>query len=415
VKIMPSSSHSSDIAQTKPLKGIRILDFTRVLAGPYCTALLADMGAEVIKVEALHGDDYRHIGPFVEGESTLFLLNNRNKKSITLDLKSDAGLKIARDLAQKSDVVIENFKPGVAERLGIGYEDLSRDHPALIYASISGFGQTGPMADRPAFDMIAQAMSGLMSITGEADGPPMRMGESFGDICAGLYCAWAIMTALYARQQSDQGTHIDVAMFDSLFSMMPTALAQYISGGPSPTRVGNHHPLSTPFGAFQAKDGHIIIATITNTQFKSLCDILGCAELIDDPRFASDELRTINRDSLIKYLEARLIDHKVEDMVARLNAARVAASPIWSVDQAIRSQQVDERGLFPLHQHPVLGEIPVMEQPVHFSNFPRNQQAPAPQLGEHSDDIILNLLGMDQADLDELKRQGIIKTGTPND
>jgi CoA:oxalate CoA-transferase len=218
------------------LNGLRVLDFSRVLAGPFCTALLADLGAEVIKVEPPGGDDYRHIGPFKQGESALFLLMNRGKKSLTLNLKSARATALAQDLAGTSDVVVENFKPGVAGRLGVDHETLRAINPRLVYASISGFGQSGPLADRPAYDIIAQAMAGLMSVTGDPEGPPTRTGESMADLCGGLYAAWAITAALFARERSGQGRRIDVAMFDSIFSLLPTALAQYLYAGGTRSR-----------------------------------------------------------------------------------------------------------------------------------------------------------------------------------
>ncbi len=396
-------------AATKPLAGVRILDFTRVLAGPYCTALLADVGAEVIKVEALQGDDYRHIGPFRAGESALFHLNNRNKKSLALDLKNPEGHQIAVALAQRCDVVVENFKPGVAKRLGIDYPALSAVNPKLVYASISGFGQTGPLATRPAFDLIAQAMSGLMAVTGEAQGAPLKVGESFGDLSAGLFAAWAIMTALFSRERHGRGSYVDVAMFDSLFCLLPTALAQWGVTGAAPARVGNRHPLSTPFGAFRAADGHLVIAALTSRQFKNLADALDCPDLLARPCFASDELRTENEPQLTQLIEQQLRHLSVAEAVARLSAANVPASPIWSLEEAIASPQVAARGLMPAHHHPSLGDFPTLEQPVHFSDQPRGDQQPAPGLGEHSVEILKTLLGMAEDQIGTLVEKGIVK------
>ena len=233
----------------KPLTGLRILDLTRVLAGPFCTALLADLGAEVIKLEPPQGDDYRHIGPFVQGESALFTLMNRGKQSIVLDLKDPAAQATARAIALHCDVIVENFRPGVASRLGLGPE-LREVKPSLIYASISGFGQTGPAAHLPAYDLVAQAMSGLMAATGEAGGAPLKVGESYGDLMAGLYASWAILAALHKRANTGEGSTIDVAMFDALFSLLPTSHAVQFYADKTPQRVGNRHPLSTPAQIF---------------------------------------------------------------------------------------------------------------------------------------------------------------------
>jgi len=264
-----------DDMKSGPLSGIRILDLTRVLSGPYCTALLADLGAEVVKLESPGGDDYRHVGPFRDGESALFQLVNRNKWGLMLDLKDPGDQRLARVLALKADVVVENFRPGVAARLGLGYEDLARDNPALIYATISGFGQKGAKADLPAFDLVAQAMSGLMAMTGNADGPPTKVGDSFGDLAAGLFASWSILAALVERGRTGKGRRLDVAMVDSLVALLPTAMAQFMFGKTAPMRSGNRHPLSTPFGAFPARDGHLVICVLNNGQFARLAECIG--------------------------------------------------------------------------------------------------------------------------------------------
>jgi CoA:oxalate CoA-transferase len=390
------------------LNGLRVLDFSRVLAGPFCTALLADLGAEVIKVEPPGGDDYRHIGPFKEGESALFLLMNRGKKGLTLNLKSARGAALAQELAGKSDVVVENFKPGVAGRLGVDHETLRAINPRLVYASISGFGQSGPFADRPAYDIIAQAMAGLMSVTGDPEGPPTRTGESMADLCGGLYAAWAIMAALFARERSGQGRRIDVAMFDSIFSLLPTALAQYLYAGTTPGRTGNRHPLSSPFGSFRAADGEVIIAVANNALFARLAEAMGAPDLVGDPRFASDELRTCNEPALRAAIEAWSGRLTVAEVVEILEGHGVPASPIWTVEQAAGSAQVAFRKLLATVEHPRLGEIPLIEQPVHFSDAPRGRHAPPPLLGEHSEAVLGELLGIDRAEIEALRRDGVI-------
>jgi CoA:oxalate CoA-transferase len=376
-----------------PLSGIRILDLTRVLSGPYCTALLADLGAEVVKLESPGGDDYRHIGPFRDGESALFQLVNRNKWGLMLDLKDPADQRLARVLATKADVVVENFRPGVAARLGLGYDELARDNPALIYASISGFGQTGAKADLPAFDLVAQAMSGLMAMTGTPDGPPTKVGDSFGDLTAGLFASWSILAALVERQRNGKGRRLDIAMVDSLVALLPTAMAQFMFGKAPPMRSGNRHPLSTPFGAFAAQDGHLVICVLNNGQFARLAECIGQPEFAIDPRFGSDSLRTENEPILRAAIEAWLAKIDVADAVAILSGAGIPASGIEDAADVFAGTHVAERGLMPVVDHPKLGTVPVMEQPVHFHGLPRGQQRPAPALGEHNAEILERWLG----------------------
>ncbi|MBT4890219.1 MAG: CoA transferase [Rhodospirillales bacterium] len=390
---MVSNSESNERTSC-PLDGVRVLDFTQILAGPFCTSLLADLGAEVIKVEPLRGDEYRRVGPFKMGESALFQLVNRGKQSVVLDLKNKDGLAAVHSLSASVDVVVENFRPGVAERLGIDYKSLSAINLKLVYASISGFGQHGPLSKRPAYDLVVQAMSGLMYMTGEPDGPPTRVGESFGDLFAGLYASWAILAKLYERERTGCGGYVDIAMFDTLFSMMPTAIAQWMFGTTSPTRVGNRHPLSTPFGEFKTCDGYLIIAVLNNIQFSALCDVMGMPELTSEKRFSNDELRTENEPDLKKLIEGWSTRHDTRTCVESLSDAGVPASPIWSMEEAIESVQVSARSLLRTAEHSKIGSIPMMEQPVQFEGAPRGITAPAPDLGEHTSAVLSNLEGL---------------------
>lgn len=390
------------------LQGVRVLDFTRVLAGPYCTAMLADLGAEVIKVEPPTGDDQRYMGRMVQGESTNFVLNNRGKKSIRLDLKHPEGQRIAQALAKQCDIVVENFKPGVTDKLGIGYADLSALNPALVYCSISGFGQNGPNAGRPSYDVVAQAMSGIMSVTGSPEGAPTLIGESIGDICAGMFASWAIMSAMYARERSGQGQHIDVAMFDSLVALQPTALAQYLFGGKVPGRVGNRHPMSSPFGTYEARDGHLVIAAANDKLFQAVADVIGQPALGQDPRFASDSDRSRNDADLRECIEAWSTQHSVQEAVAALSARGVPAAPIQDIGEALASEQAQVRSLLADVTHPVLGTSSVMQQPVHFSGMQRSQAQPAPVLGQHSDEVLSSVLGMSQQSIDALRGDKVI-------
>jgi CoA:oxalate CoA-transferase len=387
-----------------PLSGIRVLDFTRVLSGPYCTAMLADLGAEVVKVEAPQGDEYRQIGPFRGGESALFQLVNRSKRSLVLNLKQPAAQALVQRLARVADVVVENFRPGVAERLGIGYQRLSAASPRLVYASISGFGQHGSRRDLPAFDLVAQALSGLMAMTGDPAGPPTKAGESFGDLAAGLFCAWAILAALLERQRTGIGRQLDVAMVDSLIALLPTALAQWMFGGSPPTRTGNRHPFSTPFGAFRARDGHVIICVLNTQQFRNLAACISRPELADDPRFTSDELRTQNREELTASIEGWLATQTVSAAVQALAGAGVPSSAIESPAEVFEGEQVRERQLLTTIAHPTLGSIPAIEQPVHFVGLARGGLRPAPALGADSQAVVESWLGVSAREASELLR-----------
>ncbi len=398
-------------AKTGPLAGVRILDFTRVLSGPYCTALLADLGAEVVKVEALQGDDYRHIGPFRDGESALFQLVNRNKLGLAVDLKQAEGCGLAVRLAAQADVVIENFRPGVAARLGLDPVQLAAVNPRLIYASISGFGQSGPSAELPAFDLVAQAMSGFMSLTGEADGPPTKIGESIGDLAAGLFASWSILAALFERSRTGVGRRLDIAMLDSLVSLLPTAVAQWMFGQTAPTRVGNRHPLSTPFGAYRAKDGHLVICVLNAPQFARLTDRMGRPELSGDQRFGSDERRTENEAALRVEIEGWLADLTVEEAVSALSAVGVPASRIQDAADVFEGEHVASRGLLPRITHPVLGDIATMEQPVHFEGLRRGEQRPAPALGQDASVVLKSWLGLTDAEIDALVACGAVLKG----
>ncbi|WP_198671098.1 CaiB/BaiF CoA transferase family protein [Oceanibium sediminis] len=373
------------------LDGIRIVDFSRVLAGPYCSALLGDLGAEIIKVEPPQGDDQRVMGVIRDGESVNFALLNRGKKSICLDLKDPGGLETARRLAATADVVLENFRPGVAARLGISYDDLRAEKPDLIYCSISGFGQEGPLSKRPSYDVIAQAMSGLMSITGAVDGPPMLVGDSVADVSAGIFAAFGIAIALFHRERSGEGQYLDVAMLDTLLTMMPTALSRYQGLGEAPMRHGNRHPLTEPFGAYAAKDGHFIVAVANNQLFARLCEAIGQPGWAEEPRFASVQSRTANRDAIARGLEEWAAERSVEEVVETLLAARIPSSPIWDLAEAAESEHCRARGVFRPLDHDVFDTLRTPEQPVHFAGRPRGVPTRAPALGGETEAILRDL------------------------
>ncbi|MDQ7263247.1 CoA transferase [Paracoccus sp. PS-1] len=365
----------------KPLQGIKVLDLSRVLAGPYCTALLADLGAEIIKLEPPAGDDYRHIGPFKDGESALFTLNNRGKQSLVLDLKDPADLALAREIAAQVDVVVENFRPGVAARLGLGAEALRAANPRLVYCSISGFGQDGPFRDLPAYDLVVQAMSGLMAGTGEEGGAPLKTGESVADLIAGLFGSWAIMAALVNRNATGQGATLDVAMYDALFSMLTTSHALHFYAGALPQRVGNRHPLSTPFGCFATQDGQVVIAVLNGKQFAALAALIGAPDAADDPRFASDESRTAHEPELKRLIESWSRERTTEEAVAALAGVGLPAAPIWDIAQAAGNEHAQTRGLVSRLPHPVLGLAPTVGQPVRFDAEKPVAETSAPRLG----------------------------------
>ncbi|MDD2703842.1 MAG: CoA transferase [Acidocella sp.] len=394
--------------QNRPLSGLRILDFTRVLSGPYCTALLADLGAEIVKVEAPQGDEYRHVGPFRAGESALFQLVNRNKLGLAIDMKQQGGQDLARRLALQADVLVENFRPGVAARLGLMPEALAAANPKLIYASISGFGQNGPQAELPAFDLVAQAMSGLMALTGEAAGPPTKVGESVGDLAAGLFASWSILAALVERGRTGIGRRLDIAMVDSLVALLPTAIAQWMFGNTPPTRVGNRHPLSTPFGIYRAQDGFLVICVLNNPQFARLAVCMGRPDFAADPRFATDELRTEHEPALREAIEAWLTSCSVTQAAELLAAEGIPASRIAEASEVFEGAQVAARGLLPEIQHPSLGTIRTLEQPVHFSGLPRGQQRPAPALGQDGADILRRWLNLGDTEINALASAGTI-------
>lgn len=391
------------------LNGVRVLDLSRVMSGPFCTAMLADLGAEVIKIEMPGGgDDSRHFGPFVEGESAYFMLLNRGKKSMTLDLKSERGREILIAMVKSSDVVIENFRPGVAKRLGLDYASLAPLHPGLIYASISGFGQDGPLADRPAYDLIVQAMSGLMNVTGQRDGPPTAVGESVIDVCTGMFAAWGISTALFGRERTGKGRNLDIAMMDSMFSMMLTVLSMQLYTDRPPTRVGSRHPVTYPVDVFETMDGHIVMVVTTDRGFAALCKAIGQPELSDDERFRTNADRNAHEGELKAAIEAWTSTLGADAAVEALAEAGVPASPVLSVGDVVESDHIAHREMTSMVDHPTLGEVPMVHQPVRFSDADRSFQRPPPLLGEHTRELLISILGLDEKQIDALTDQNVI-------
>jgi CoA:oxalate CoA-transferase len=392
----------------KPFAGLRILDFSRVLAGPFCTAMLADLGAEIIKVEPPGGDDQRAMGAFQDGVSVNFELINRGKRSLRLDLKQPAAQRLARDLAARCDVVVENFRPGVADKLGIGYEALREVRADLVYCSISGFGQTGPLAQHPSYDVIAQAASGLMSLTGQADGDPVLVGDSVGDTVSGLFAAFGISAALYRRARTGMGGRVDIAMFDALFALLPTALAQLQVTGRAPGRSGAVHPLSAPFGAYRASDRPFMVAIANNSLFERFAALVGAPGLGCEPRFASDRLRRENEAELRRIIEDWAAGMTAAEAVGILAAAGIPASEIWTVKEAAESAHAAHRGLTASIDTPRIGRLNLPEQPIHLSGLTRGNLRPAPALGEHGSEILADILGLSEADIAGLAADRVI-------
>lgn len=367
------------------LTGIRVLDLSRVLAGPYCTGLLADLGADVLKIESPGGDDARHLGPFIGDESVYFAQLNRGKRSLALDLKNDDDRATFFRLVDAADVVVENFRPGVTTRLGIDAATLRERNPRLVYASISGFGQSGPMAKAPAYDLIAQAMSGLMAATGPEDGGPTRVGESLGDVSAGVFAALAICAALTHRERSGRGEHVDVSMFESLLSLQVTGLSILSATGEPGRRVGNRHPVTTPFDTFEASDGPVAIAVANEVGFARFAGMIEQPDLPADPRFSNDTQRTAHEPELKAIIESWTGRRTVAEVVAAADEHGVPAAPVWDLSQALECDQVAERGAVRHFEAPTIGRLPYVRAPFVVADEELPEHTSSPALGADTD------------------------------
>ena len=393
------------MTENTALSGVRVLDFTRVLAGPFCTMLLADMGADVIKVESRAGDDTRQWGPPFDarGRSAYYLSVNRNKRSLVLDLKSAEGQQIARRLAADSQVVVENFKPGGMAAFGLGYDDLRALNPALVYASVTGFGQTGPYRDRPGYDFVIQAMSGLMSITGEVDGAPAKVGVAISDVIAGLFAASSILAALRHAEQTGVGQQLDVALLDTTLAALVNVASSALVSGATPARYGNAHASIVPYQPFRAADGEFALAVGNDRQFAALCELLNQPELAADSRFATNPARVAHRDALIAHLNAVFTKRPAAEWIAGALDRGIPAGAINSVSDALADPQVAARGL--IQQ---IDGVPMVGSPVGFSATPPEIRLPPPDLGEHTDAILRERLGMADAEIAKLRAQAVI-------
>jgi CoA:oxalate CoA-transferase len=385
-------------------EGIRVLDLTRVMSGPFCTAMLADLGAEVIKIEMPgFGEEGRHFAPHVNGESAYFALLNRGKRSVTVNMKSAEGLALIRNLARKADVLVENFRPGVMDRLGLGHAILQADNPRLVYASISGFGENGPFADWPAFDLVIQAMSGLMSVTGERDGRAMAVGESVADIATGMFAAWGIAAALYDRERTGIGRQLDVAMLDSIFSMLITGLSRRLYTERPTRRGGNRHPETYPVDSFATRDGDIVLVGFSDGIVKRIFEAIGRPDLGADPRFKSNRDRNLNEDELRAIIAGWAGSLSQAEALKRLRDADVPAAPVWSIDDLLKSGHVEARKLLQPGTNKKLGDIRLVPQPVRFSEAATIAPMRSPILGEDTDAVLSEELGLDAARIAALR------------
>lgn len=380
-----------------PLAGIKVLDFSRILSGPYASMVLADLGAEVVKVEPVgSGDETRNFPPFKGPLSHYFIALNRSKKSITLDLKSPEGAKIARNLARKCDVVLENFRPGVMDRLGLGYETLKADNPGLVYCSITGFGRNSPHGDKPAFDIVAQALSGVMDVNREPGQPPNKLGIPLGDMAGSIFSLFGLLAALVERNTTGQGRHVEIAMLDSLIAMQGYLSQIYFVSGNSPQPVGTRHPSIVPYGAFPTRDGHVIVACLTERFWHNFARCLGREDLITDPRFAEYEKRLENRDALEPEICEIMEKDTTEYWLDRLTEFDVPNAPILSIAESLEQEHVAARGLIETVTHPDVGDMQLVRGPIRFDGeSPAPARAPA-LLGEHTRSVLSDWLGYDE-------------------
>lgn len=372
-----------------PLDGIVVLDLSRILAGPYCTMILGDLGADVIKVEHPLGDDTRRWGPpFVAGESAYYLAANRNKRSVAADLKTADGAALVRRIAARADVLVENFRPGTLERLGLSLAELRAVNPRLITLTISGMGATGPEHDLPGYDFVLQATGGLMSITGPVEGPPSKVGVAVVDLTTGMFAANAVLAALYARERMGSGQHIDISLLESQVAWLANVGSAYLVTGEPPERYGNAHPTIVPYQTFAASDGIFALGVGNDTQWQTLCTIIGQPDLATDERYASNPARVAHRDELVTILAQHFSRASVADWVEQIQAAGIPAGAVRSIDQVLTDPQVLARDMVVTVQHPTIGDLKLLGIPFKFSGTPATIRRPPPLLGEHTAEIL---------------------------
>jgi crotonobetainyl-CoA:carnitine CoA-transferase CaiB-like acyl-CoA transferase len=397
-----------------PLDDLLVFDLSRVLSGPYCSMYLGDFGARVVKLEhPKGGDDTRGFGPpFLHGESTYFMSINRNKESIAIDLKDPRGQKIAADLAARADVLLENFRPGTLDKLGLDYQTLREKNPRLIYCSVSGYGHSGDPAwvEKPGYDLVVQGMGGAASLTGEPDGPPLKFGLSIADLAAGLYAFSGILLALHARHRTGRGQHVDISMLDGQISLLTFQAGSFFATGKVPTRRGNKHPSIVPYETFKASDGYVNIACGNDSLFRALCkSVADLNALAEDPRFAKNPDRVAHRDALSAILDPLVASKPVQHWVDLCERAGIPTGPILDVGQALAHPQVLARDMVVPLTHPTAGEIRVTGVPVKLSETPGAVRHPAPRLGEHTQAALQGILGLEDAELETLTKDGVLK------
>lgn len=393
------------------LDGLLIVDFSRAIAGPWATMLLAEMGAEVVKIEQPGlGDEVRGWPPFIEQESNYFFSNNRSKRSLALDLKAERGREIAIELCRRADVVVENFTPGVIDRLGFGYESVKAINPAVIYASVSGFGQTGPYRDRKGYDPIVQAMGGIMSVTGEEDGMPCKVGVPIGDLGAALFASQAILASLFHRQRTGEGQYIDVSMLDGQVTLLSVQAAILFADGTVPRALGRSHPGRVPSTVFTTKDGKHVHLVANDNQWPRFCELLGVPELGQDERFRRARDRVTHRDEIMPALIGAVGSLTRSEVEERLNAEGIPCGPINSIAEVVEDPQVIARGMVQSFVHPAVGEVRALGWPFRFSTLDVGISSPPPMLGEHSRAILSDHLNLSPEEIADLEDRGIIQT-----
>jgi formyl-CoA transferase/CoA:oxalate CoA-transferase len=393
-----------------PLEGLLVVDLTRVLSGPFCTMLLADMGARILKIERPdRGDDTRAWGPpFLGSESAYFLSLNRNKESLTLDLRRPEAIPILEALIGRADVLVENFRPGTMDRIGLGYASASARWPGLIYCSISGFGQTGPRRDQPGYDAVVQAESGLMSITGHPGSPPVRLGVAIADIVTGLYAAQGITLALLAKGRTGRGQHVDIAMLDSAAAVLTYQAANYFATGVAPVRLGNRHPTIVPYETFEAADGDFVLAVGNDDLWRRFCGVAGLPDLADDPRLATNHGRLEHYEILKPRLVERLRTRKRAEWIALLNAEGIPSGSVKNIGEVLDDPQLTARGMIETVDHLTLGAVRVLGLPVKLSDTPGRVRTAPPTLGQHTDRILQTDLGFSGDDIAGLRGAGVV-------
>lgn len=396
--------------KSQSLLGIKVLDLSRVLAGPFCSMLLADMGAEVVKLEVpSRGDDSRTFPPFKKGESVYFINLNRGKRSITLNLKHLKGKRIFMELVKWCDVLLENFTPGTMERLGLGYDVLKEVNPRLVYAAISGFGRTGPYRNRPGYDIIGQAMGGLLSITGWPDSPPTRVGTAIGDILSALFCCIGILAALKVRDQTGQGQLVDIALVDSVFASLENIPQKYFVEGEIPTRIGNRYEFVYPYDTFQAADGWVIIGVANDAVWQRFTEASGLDNLVSDKRFATNQKRVENHTALKAEIEKWTSNLTITETVNLLNSRDVPAAPIYSIKDVVKDPHIAEsREMVVSVEHPRVGSVKLLNNPIKMTETNPRPRGPAPTLGEGTEEVLSELLRMTKEEVRTLREQGVI-------